>query len=213
MVYRVWYYVYSKIIIDFACFTIKFNFYLNKGIVFDAKIRKIRILFYLYFIEKFNTLHRAILHKGNKSKLRGKCIKYKIYVFSLYLFHKMWKNGIFETLFHNVLHKGPSNPFHKLYAVNNEIIHFFMLKDPLIWFRMGKKQKCWCQTSLTLPVSITDEEKKLSQIFVLTLYCGASKCFLKALMTFIKPFQAPQRSVKIKIWLVHKTGSVKECVT
>ena len=45
---------------------------------------------------------------------------------------------------------------------------------------------------LTLPVPIPDEEKKLSQIFVFTLLCGASKGFMKALKVFIKRFEAPQ---------------------
>ena len=51
---------------------------------------------------------------------------------------------------------------------------------------------------LTFSVPIPDEEKKLSEIFILTL-CGASKDFMKALKTFIKPFEAPQKSIKIKI--------------
>ena len=52
--------------------------------------------------------------------------------------------------------------------------------------------------SLTLSVPITEEEKKLSWIFIFTLLCGAWKVFMKA---FIKPFEATQRSVTIKIWL------------
>ena len=35
--------------------------------------------------------------------------------------------------------------------------------------------------------------------FIFTLPCRASKGFMKALKTFIKPFEAPQRSVKMKI--------------
>ena len=34
---------------------------------------------------------------------------------------------------------------------------------------------------------------------IFTLLCGASICFMKALKAFIKPFEAPQRSAKIKI--------------
>ena len=49
-----------------------------------------------------------------------------------------------------------------------------------------------------LPVSIPDEEKKLNQIFIFTLLWGASKGFMKAFKVFIKPFEATQRSVKIK---------------
>ena len=53
---------------------------------------------------------------------------------------------------------------------------------------------------LTLPVSIPDEEKKLNEIFIVTL-CGSSKGFMKALKAFIKPFEVPQRSLKIKIYV------------
>ena len=42
-------------------------------------------------------------------------------------------------------------------------------------------------------------EIKLSEIFIFTFLCGASKGFMKAFKAFIKPFEAPQRSVKIKI--------------
>ena len=51
---------------------------------------------------------------------------------------------------------------------------------------------------ITLPVTIPDEEKKLTYIFILTLLCGASKGFKKAFKAFLKPFEALQRSVKIK---------------
>ena len=52
---------------------------------------------------------------------------------------------------------------------------------------------------LTLPVPIPDEEKKLSEIFIFILLCGASKSFMTALKAFVKPFEAAQRGVKIKI--------------
>ena len=51
----------------------------------------------------------------------------------------------------------------------------------------------------TYPVPIPDKEKKLTSIFIFTLLCGASKGFIKVLKAFIKPFEVPQRSVKIKI--------------
>ena len=35
--------------------------------------------------------------------------------------------------------------------------------------------------------------------FIFTLPCRASKGFMKALKALIKPFEAPQRSVKMKI--------------
>ena len=56
-------------------------------------------------------------------------------------------------------------------------------------------------------------------IFIFTLLFGASKRFMKALETFIKPFEAPQGSVKIKktklIFSLHSgigTGYVKGCL-
>ena len=54
-------------------------------------------------------------------------------------------------------------------------------------------------TDLTLTVPIPDKKKKLTYIFIFTLLGGASKGFMKALKAFIKPFEAPQRSLKIKI--------------
>ena len=52
---------------------------------------------------------------------------------------------------------------------------------------------------LTFPVPNPDEEKKLPSIFIFTLLRGPSKGFVKTLKAFIKPFEAPQRSEKIKI--------------
>ena len=54
---------------------------------------------------------------------------------------------------------------------------------------------------LSLPISILEVEKKLSYILIFTLICGASKSFIKVLKAFIKPFEAPQRSVKTKTLL------------
>ena len=52
--------------------------------------------------------------------------------------------------------------------------------------------------NLTPNVPIPDRVKKLNQIFIFALLCGASKGFMKALKAFIKPFDPPQRSLKIK---------------
>ena len=52
---------------------------------------------------------------------------------------------------------------------------------------------------LTLPAPIPDEEKKLTKIFIFLLLCGVSKGFMMALKAFIKLFEVPQRSVKIRI--------------
>ena len=56
----------------------------------------------------------------------------------------------------------------------------------------------FCLPRLTLPVTIPDEEKKLTQLFNHTSF-EVSKGFIKALKAFIKPFEAPQRTAKIKI--------------
>ena len=53
---------------------------------------------------------------------------------------------------------------------------------------------------LTLSVTFPDKEEKLTWIFVFALLCGASKGFMKVLKAFIKPFEQPHRSVKIKIY-------------
>ena len=54
---------------------------------------------------------------------------------------------------------------------------------------------------LTLPAPLISESciKIIKLNFFFTLLCDASKSFMKALKTFIKPFEAPQRRVKIKI--------------
>ena len=41
--------------------------------------------------------------------------------------------------------------------------------------------------SLTLPVPIPDEEKKLTYIFILALLCRTSEGFMKALKAFLGP--------------------------
>ena len=52
---------------------------------------------------------------------------------------------------------------------------------------------------LTFPVSIPNEERKLTSIFIFILLCGASKYFMKVLKAFIKPFEVPLRTAKIRI--------------
>ena len=47
---------------------------------------------------------------------------------------------------------------------------------------------------LTLPVPITDKDKKLAEIFIFTLFCSVSNAF----KAFIKPSEAPQRKAEIK---------------
>ena len=63
-----------------------------------------------------------------------------------------------------------------------------------------------------------DKEKKINLNFYFHTLCGALKGFMKALKAFIKPFEAPQRSVKIKVKLIfiqlaemYWAGRVKKC--
>ena len=43
------------------------------------------------------------------------------------------------------------------------------------------------------------QKEKINWNFIFTLLCGAAKGFMKALKAFIKPFEALQRGLKIKI--------------
>ena len=59
--------------------------------------------------------------------------------------------------------------------------------------------------SLCYPVSLNPsladprKRKKLNLNFIFELHCGPSKGFVNALTTLIKPLDAPQRNVKMKI--------------
>ena len=44
-------------------------------------------------------------------------------------------------------------------------------------------------------------------IFIFILLCGASKGFMEDLKAFMKPFGAPQGSIKIKIWVMFLSSS------
>ena len=52
---------------------------------------------------------------------------------------------------------------------------------------------------LTLNVPIPDKKKKSTEILIFTLLCGVSKGFMNALKAFMKPFEAPEGSMKIEI--------------
>ena len=56
--------------------------------------------------------------------------------------------------------------------------------------------------SLAFPVRSRSKRKNSSEIFIFTLLCGASKGFMETFKVFIKPFEALQKSVKIKIKLI-----------
>ena len=41
--------------------------------------------------------------------------------------------------------------------------------------------------------------EKTNLNFIFTFLCGATKDFMKAFKGFVKPFEAPQRSMKVKM--------------
>ena len=65
-------------------------------------------------------------------------------------------------------------------------------------FSITKKKVVFDISLLTFPMPIPDKEKQLCLIFIFTLLCGASRGFMKALKVLLKPFEAAQRSLKIK---------------
>ena len=62
---------------------------------------------------------------------------------------------------------------------------------------VGKRRKICSNSTAKTPERIPDGEKKIKLNFHFTL--GASEGFMKAFKAFISPFEAPQRSGKIKI--------------
>ena len=51
---------------------------------------------------------------------------------------------------------------------------------------------------ITLPVPNSDEERKLTLIFIYTFFLCRKRLYTKALNALTKPSEAPQGSVKIK---------------
>ena len=66
---------------------------------------------------------------------------------------------------------------------------------------VGGKQLCFnaCKVINIFNIAHLVYFKKLYKLFISALLCLTSKGFMKALKAIIKPFEAPQRSVKIKI--------------
>ena len=66
--------------------------------------------------------------------------------------------------------------------------------------RLSCEMKCiYPVTLINLPVPNRTKIKNLNLFFSFTLLCGISKGFMKVLNAFLKPFKAPQSSVKTKI--------------
>ena len=61
------------------------------------------------------------------------------------------------------------------------------------------------QTNLIPPAQIPNEQKKLTSTFIFTLFCGASKGFMEALMalTYVsKKLGEPKHKLKLGITIV-----------
>ena len=80
----------------------------------------------------------------------------------------------------------PNFPFYEDFNLLKNLFEDFMRKISYL-------------SLLTLPVPCPDKEKKLTQIFIFTLFCGASKGFMNAWNAFIKPFETPRKNLKIEI--------------
>ena len=83
--------------------------------------------------------------------------------------------------------------FKGFYSYNTILMTYFPCFDKITIFLR------FLILALTFKVLIPDKKKKLTEIFILTLLSGASESFMKAFKVFIKPFEAPQRIVKINI--------------
>ena len=101
----------------------------------------------------------------------------------------------------------------------------FNFPESLIWMfhsrTINNKINRLHKRTLTLNIPYISEsciEKKIGYVFIFTLFCGALNGFMKTLKVFIKPFEGPQGSVKIKIELNFfslsgiGTGEVKDCL-
>ena len=108
----------------------------------------------------------------------------------LTIWFKLEGQNIFKEKYNNIKGIGWIFPKLTLKTLISELYLIISLQLP-----PSKSQLNCC---LALLVLIPDEEKKLSWIFIFTLLCAVSKGFLKAFKAFKKPFEAPQRSVKIK---------------
>ena len=75
-----------------------------------------------------------------------------------------------------------------------------MFRKPEVFLRFTVyRNGTLTQNGLTLPVPILDKEKKLTQNFYFHTSFWCLKDFMKAVKVFIKPFEEPQRIMKIKI--------------
>ena len=90
---------------------------------------------------------------------------------------------------------------HKRGVPESELLNvcklFFSQRDCIFLYHYSAKvsfEKKKKNLNPSCPVHL----RNLHCIFISTLLCGASNGFIKAFKAFIKPFEAPQRSMKIK---------------
>ena len=83
-----------------------------------------------------------------------------------------------------------------------EIRIFFLLPYPIVFYwNSNSKMFNWSSNWMLARPWFNPHlgrEEKITSVFHLTLLCGPSNGFMKILNAFIKPFEAPQKSVKIK---------------
>ena len=79
------------------------------------------------------------------------------------------------------------------------VYNFFLFQDLYYGFQKQANSFNFLNPSRLVYFLKVVLEKKLSEIFIFSLLSGVSKGFMKVFKAFLKPFEARQRSVKIKM--------------
>ena len=98
-----------------------------------------------------------------------------------------------DSIFTDITNEEPIQVCLNVLIKNDQIVH---VSRKMNWKVRNDK------TKIILPTPFISEsciKIKINLNFIFTLLCGASKGFRKAFKAFIKPFEAPERSVQIKI--------------
>ena len=127
-------------------------------------------------------LHRPVCFlAGNQLLLKTTLPHYS----PVLLFYTPWKHQ--KTFRFSNVFRGYRKATPGCNGLKNSFGGFFVILQFLTWRLIN----------LSRPDS--GRRENYIKIFIFTLLCGASKAFKKAFKAFTKPFEAPQRSVKIKI--------------